>query len=68
LSGSAAIQQNVEQDDCRGREVNTTYSVVVDPVLQLFPDEEDPVNVHEQEWVRPQDSEDVMPLNGAVSP
>jgi hypothetical protein len=46
MSGSAAIEQNVEQDDCRGREVNTTYSVVVDPVLQLLPDEEDPVIVH----------------------
>jgi hypothetical protein len=48
--------------------VNTPYSVVVGPVLQLLPDEEDPVIVHEQEWVCPQDSEDVMPLNGAVSP
>jgi Transposase IS4 len=68
MSGSAAIAQNIEQDDCRGRELNTAYSVVVDPVLQLLPDEEDSVIVHEQEWVRPQDSEDVMPLNGAVSP
>jgi Transposase IS4 len=67
MSGSAAIEQNVEQADCRGREVNTPNSVVVGPVLQLLPDEEDPVIVHEQEWVRPQYSEDVMPLNGAVS-
>jgi hypothetical protein len=68
MSGSAAIEQNVEQDDCRGREVHTTYSVVVDPVLLLLPDEEDSVIIHEQEWVRRQDSEDFMPLNGAVSP
>jgi hypothetical protein len=68
MSGSAAIEQNVEQDDCRGRDVNTAYSIVVDPVLQLLPDEDDLVIVHEQEWVHPQDSDDVMPLNGAVWP
>jgi hypothetical protein len=68
MSGSAAIEQNVEQDDCRGRQMNTAYNVVVVPVLQLLPDEEDPVIVHEQEWVRPQYSEDVMALKCAVSP
>jgi hypothetical protein len=55
MSGSAATEQNVEQDDCRGREVNAAYSVVVDPVLQLLPDEEDPVIVHGKEWFRSQD-------------